>query len=75
MGNQDASNRWPRMGIRTPPKLREKLNQAATLEGRRIGQFCRMALNAYSDFIIRKHEKFNETQQERQGNETQVQSM
>jgi len=43
------------MGIRLHPKLREKLDLAASLEGRRIGQFCRMGLNAYADHIIKKH--------------------
>lgn len=56
MDDEGKEKRWPRMGIRVPPKLKEKLDKAANLEGRRIGQFCRMGLNAYAEHVIKKHE-------------------
>ena len=50
--------RWPKMGLKIPPELREKVEIARILESRRVGEFCRVALNAYSNFIIKKHESF-----------------
>ena len=56
MESKETKPRWPRVGIRMSPSLKAKLDKAASLEGRRVGQFCRMGLNAYADHIIKQHE-------------------
>jgi len=63
---------WPSMRVRVSPELREKLNVAAALEKRRIGQFCRVGLNAYADFIIGKHENFKQDVQSEASNAAEV---
>lgn len=59
MQKQDEERKWPRMGLRIPPALRENVRIAAEFEGMRIGQYCRHVLKVNSDEVIANNSKPN----------------
>ncbi len=50
---KETEERWPRMGLRLPPELRELIAKAAELSGMKQGQYCRFVLREQSEAILR----------------------
>ncbi len=52
---KETEERWPRMGLRLPPELRELIDKAARLEGMKQGQYCRFVLRERSEEILKEN--------------------